>query len=118
MLLPCRLNNLLDKASKARLLENLAKLESQGAEQIQESRHINDELMEKIRDDRKKANQREEDEEAAWKQRQEDFAAMGKKTNDSLDANLKEQDRSGRVLRAPVGDRGVGAPLPCTLLRL
>jgi len=87
-----RLNNLLDKASKARLLENLAKLESQGAEQIQESRHINDELMEKIRDDRKKANQREEDEEAAWKQRQEDFAAMGKKTNDSLDANLKEQD--------------------------
>lgn len=87
-----RLNQLLDKASKSRLIENLEKLEEQSEDQIAESKAINRELKLKIADDIAKLAQKELDENAAWKSREQEFEDMLKRTTVDLADNAKKQD--------------------------
>eukprot|EP00667_Euglena_gracilis_P002523 EG_transcript_2524 len=87
-----RLNNLLDKASKLNLVDNLDKLHNQSKEQIKESRDFNADVLERLGHDLEKVEDAKVAANDQFAERKAKHQRLVEMTEAELAANQQEQD--------------------------
>jgi len=91
-----RLNTLLDKGTRNRLLENLRQLCEQADTQMNETKHINDDLMGKIDADLKQIQQKVFEEQEGMKYREQEFLDIQQRMGEELMNNQRQQEKVWR----------------------
>lgn len=91
-----RLNSLLDKTARNELLAALKKLCEQADEQMNESKHINDDLMGKIDQDLKRIQQKVFEEQEGMKYREQEFNDIQTRMGEEMLNNQRQQEKVWR----------------------
>eukprot|EP00996_Jenningsia_fusiforme_P000510 NODE_144_length_3058_cov_27.366567_g133_i0.p1 GENE.NODE_144_length_3058_cov_27.366567_g133_i0~~NODE_144_length_3058_cov_27.366567_g133_i0.p1 ORF type:complete len:894 (+),score=263.37 NODE_144_length_3058_cov_27.366567_g133_i0:92-2683(+) len=91
-----RLNNLLDRTSRVRLLDNLRRLCERADGQMNETKRLNDDMAAKIVLDMKRLRQHVAEEDEGMRYREEEFAEIMKRSNEELMNNQRQQDKIWR----------------------
>jgi hypothetical protein len=91
-----RLSHLLDKGPRNNLLDGLRKLCEQADEQMNETKHINDDLMGKIDQDLKRIQQKVFEEQEGMKYREQEFLDVQERMKEELSNNQRQQEKVWR----------------------
>eukprot|EP00668_Euglena_longa_P031911 GGOE01041182.1.p1 GENE.GGOE01041182.1~~GGOE01041182.1.p1 ORF type:complete len:672 (-),score=276.60 GGOE01041182.1:129-1991(-) len=91
-----RLQQLLDKGSHNSMLAKLRGLCSGADDQMNEAKHINDELLAKIERDLNRIQQKVQEEQEGMRYREEEFAEVQQRIEEELGMNQQQQDKVWR----------------------